>query len=81
MRVAISKRIAKHCTVGGNAKEVASPCVDTYTGNLDPALCRYLQSIDDFGVEGIYVPIHMSSGLDEVVVETSEFFLLYLAIT
>ena len=79
MRVAISQWIAQHGSVGSNTEKIAAPSINSYAGNCDFTLCRNLQPIDYLGVESIYVPIHMPSRLDEIIVETSEFFLLYLA--
>ena len=80
MRVAVGKWVAQYGSVFTDAHKVYTPCVDTDGTNLDATLCHSLQSLDDFIVEGIDVPIEMTTGFDEVVVETGNLFQFKLAV-
>ena len=80
VRVAICHRVAKDSSVLAHIYEVASPSVDADTLDRDVALCNEFQTLDDFVVESIDVPIEMTTCLDEVVVETCQLLQVKLSI-
>ena len=79
MRVAICYRLADRI-VCSNAYKVHTPCVDTNRGNGDIVVLSLFQTLNDFKVQGIDVPIVMPVDFNEVIRETGKFLQLYLTI-
>ncbi len=72
--VAIGQRIAQQLTVLAYADEVAAPGVDADAMDGNLAVGGQFQTLDNLMVEGIEVPIYVTRGLDEGVVEAGELF-------
>ena len=80
MRVSITVRIAQQGTVLAHKDKVHAPCVDADRSNLNALVCHHLQPSYYLIVESIDVPVEVSSCLDYLIRETSEFALYQLAV-
>ena len=80
MRVAVGERVAEDISVFIYIYEVASPGVDTDALDMDASLSHEFQALDDFLVERIDVPIEVIACLDEMIVETCQFFQIEFSI-
>ncbi len=72
MRVAVAQWTSEQGTVAAKEGEVAAPGVDADALDADAALGGHLQSLDNLVVEGIEVPVEVSSHGNERVVEPGE---------
>src|SRR5574344_949748 len=73
MRVTISQRVAKNSAIIANKDEIASPCINTYTLDINITVCDNLQSLNNFIIKSIYIPIKMATCLDKIIVKTCKF--------
>ena len=80
MWVSIGERVAENGSVLAHIYKVASPGVDSDALDVDASLSHEFQALDDFQIERIDVPIEVIARLDEMVVETCQFFQIELSI-
>jgi hypothetical protein len=78
--IAIGRGIAEDGTVGPHAHKVAPPSVDAYAPDVQSVPGGELQSFDHLIVQREDVPIDVSAGLDQGIVETGEFFQFHTAV-
>ena len=80
VRVAIGDRVAQYFAVFVDAHKVYAPSVDADALDWDISLSHKFQAVYNLVVKGENIPIEMSASLNEVIVETCEFFERYLSI-
>ena len=68
-RITIGSRIPEDGVVFTDKHEVNTPGINTYRGNLQSTTGYFLQSLDDFKIEGEDIPVIVSSLYDEVIGE------------
>ena len=79
MRIAIGHGIAQNGIVVANEYKVDAPCVNTDRGKVDASFTHNLQTLNHLQIEGIDVPIEMSTRLYQVIGKAGQLLLFQFA--